>query len=62
VTDEQRMLWPEDALTYEEWAQGWFDRQVIAGRLPYTDRSITPRAFGGESDTATRTPPLRRAS
>ena len=45
--DDPERIWPEDILTEAEWNQGWFDRQVIAGRMRPEDRATVPVEFGG---------------
>lgn len=45
--DDPDRIWPEDVLTAEEWERGWFDRQVIAGRLTEVDRATTHTSLGG---------------
>jgi hypothetical protein len=43
-------MWPDDILTEEEWERGWFDRQVLAGRLQPWERAIVSRWLGGDMD------------
>lgn len=48
-------IWPEDVLSEEEWHRGWFDRQVIQGRLRPEDRAFVDREFGGDLASTTLT-------
>lgn len=45
--DDPDRIWPEDVLTDEEWNRGWFDRQVIAGKLRPEDAATVTVEFGG---------------
>lgn len=45
--DDPDRIWPEDVLTDEEWKLGWFDRQVIMGKLREEDRCDYPAHLGG---------------
>jgi hypothetical protein len=47
---EPAEMWPDDILTEEEWERGWFDRQVLAGRLQPWERAIVSRWLGGDMD------------
>lgn len=40
-------VWPEDALSEDEWMAGWFDRQLIMGRLIEAQRPFYDQSFGG---------------
>lgn len=53
--DDPDRIWPEDVLTEDEWHRGWFDRQVIQGRLRPEDRASVEREFGGDLDVSTLT-------
>lgn len=53
--DDPDRIWPEDVLTEDEWNRGWFDRQVIQGRLRPEDRASVEREFGGDLDVSTLT-------
>jgi hypothetical protein len=47
--DNPDRIWPEDVLTEAEWKAGWFDRQIIMGKLTEADRATTPRWLGGDA-------------
>lgn len=53
-------IWPEDVLTEAEWNRGWFDRQVIQGRMRPEDRAGVDQEFGGDLDSSTLTDEERR--
>lgn len=55
AVDDPDRIWPEDVLSEEEWHLGWFDRQVILGRMRPEDRGTVEREFGGDLDTTTLT-------
>ncbi len=47
--DDPDRIWPEDVLSEAEWNRGWFDRQLILGRLRPEDRANVDRDLGGEA-------------
>jgi hypothetical protein len=49
--DDPDRIWPEDVLTDDEWNQGWFDRQVIAGLKTEAERVTVAPWFGGTKPT-----------
>lgn len=47
LADDPDAVWPEDVLTEAEWNRGWFDRQVIQGRMKPEERPTVECCVGG---------------